>query len=154
MFEKIRLLSGMASPINIIKVEHRKIEGLFAKFAKASSVQKAKIGAWILKELGDHIELEKEFFYDALENKESEEAYDLEESYQNHKEMKDLISDLENIDPGDEEYGEKILILRELAEDHVEMEESSLFPFAEENFDDDEKKSLAEDMKKFKAKLQ
>ncbi len=107
---------------HILQKDHREVEGLFAKFEKASGRdQKAEIAGKICDELKIHAMIEEEIFYPALEGKIDEDL--LKEAYVEHDGAKMLINEIAAGSPDEEFYDAKVKVLQEQIEHHVKEEE-------------------------------
>jgi hypothetical protein len=108
--------------LQLLTADHRKVEGLFADFEKASgAAAKEKLVKQICTELKVHAQIEEEIYYPAIRGK-VEEA-DLDEAYVEHDSAKLLINELEAAEPDEGFYDAKVKVLSELIEHHVEEEE-------------------------------
>ena len=108
--------------LQLLTADHRKVEGLFADFEKASGASaKQKLVQQICTELKVHAQIEEEIYYPAIKGK-VEEA-DLEEAYVEHDSAKLLINELEAATPDESFYDAKVKVLSELIEHHVKEEE-------------------------------
>lgn len=108
--------------IALLKADHRKVEGLFAQFEKASGDgRKQKLALQICAELTVHAQIEEEIFYPACEGKVEEDL--IREAYVEHDGAKILIAEIEGGEPSDEYYDAKVKVLQEQIEHHVEEEE-------------------------------
>ncbi|MBC7986237.1 MAG: hemerythrin domain-containing protein [Sphingomonadaceae bacterium] len=106
----------------LLTADHRKVEGLFADFEKASGASaKEKIVREICTELKVHTAIEEEIFYPALDGKIDEDL--LKEAYVEHDGAKTLINDLEASEPDEDFYDAKVKVLSEQIEHHVKEEE-------------------------------
>ena len=108
--------------IALLKVDHRKVEGLFAKFESAKGDDgKQALAREICLELTIHAQIEEAVFYPACEG-----AVDgdlLKEAYVEHDGAKVLIAEIEAGGAGDEFYDAKVKVLSEEIAHHVEEEE-------------------------------
>jgi len=108
--------------LQLLAADHRKVEGLFASFEKASgAAAKEKIVRQICTELKVHSQIEEEIYYPAIRGKVEEDALD--EAYVEHDSAKLLINELEAAEPDEAYYDAKVLVLKELIEHHVKEEE-------------------------------
>lgn len=108
--------------LQLLANDHRKVEGLFAAFEKASGASaKEKLVGQICTELKIHAQIEEEIYYPAIRGK-VEEA-DLNEAYVEHDSAKLLINELEAAEPDESYYDAKVKVLSELIEHHVKEEE-------------------------------
>jgi len=116
---------GKQDAVALLKADHRKVEGLFAEFEKASgSSRKQKLAQQICVELKIHTILEEEIFYPACEGKVDEDQ--LEEAYVEHDAAKVLIGQIEEATPDAAFYDAKVKVLSEEIEHHVEEEEKRM----------------------------
>jgi hypothetical protein len=108
--------------IALLKADHRKVEGLFAKFEKAKDKRVTKsLATEICTELTVHTIVEEEIFYPACQQAADE---DLRlEAYVEHDGAKVLIAEIEASDPDNEFYGAKVKVLSEQIKHHVKEEE-------------------------------
>ena len=108
--------------LQLLAADHRKVEGLFADFEKASGASaKEKIVKQICTELKIHSTIEEEIYYPAIRGKVEEDALD--EAYVEHDSAKLLINELEAAEPDESFYDAKVKVLQELIEHHVKEEE-------------------------------
>jgi hypothetical protein len=108
--------------IALLKADHRKVDALFKKFAKAKdSRSKKALATEICTELTVHTIIEEEIFYPAC-NGEVEDDLRL-ESYVEHDGAKVLIAELEGSSPDNEFYDAKMTALCEQIHHHVKEEE-------------------------------
>jgi hemerythrin superfamily protein len=111
--------------VALLKADHRKVEGLFEDFEKASGASgKQKLAQQICMELKIHTILEEEIFYPACEGKIEEDL--LEEAYVEHDAAKVLIAQIEDATPDADFYDAKVKVLSEEIEHHVEEEEKRM----------------------------
>jgi hypothetical protein len=108
--------------IALLKADHRKVEGLFEQFEKASSESsKKKLVAQICTELKIHTMIEEEIFYPAFRGKIEDDTLD--EAYVEHDGAKVLINDLGDGEPSEDFYDAKVKVLSEEIKHHVHEEE-------------------------------
>ena len=116
------MAEGKQDATHLLMEDHRKVEGLFADFEKASGDgRKEKIARQICTELKVHAQIEEEIFYPALRDK--IDGDDLDEAYVEHDGAKVLINEIEAGGPDDDFYEAKVKVLKEQIEHHVEEEE-------------------------------
>jgi hemerythrin superfamily protein len=117
--------------IALLTTQHREVEAMFKQFEELSDRAKAskrKITDKICNALIMHTTIEEEIFYPAVReaSKETEELVD--EAVVEHASAKDLIAQLQEMDPDDDLYDAKVKVLSEQIEHHVEEEEKEMFP--------------------------
>ncbi len=108
--------------IALLKADHRKVEGLFEQFEKATKTdKKLALARQICTELTVHTIIEEEILYPAC-NGSVEEGL-LNESYVEHDGAKILISEIEASQPDQQFYDAKVTVLSEEIKHHVKEEE-------------------------------
>lgn len=109
--------------IALLKADHRKVEGLFEDFEKATaSAKKAALVRQICTELTVHTKIEEDIFYPACRGKIEEDTLD--EAYVEHDGAKMLIAELMDGAPDDAFYDAKVKVLSEEIKHHVKEEEA------------------------------
>jgi hypothetical protein len=125
---------GGQDAIALLIEDHKKVQAMFKAFEKlkedeASDEEKAEIVQQTCQELTVHAEIEEEIFYPAARNALDEEDADLlDEAEVEHASAKDLIEQLEVMEPGDELYDAKFTVLGEYINHHIKEEQDELFP--------------------------
>jgi hemerythrin superfamily protein len=116
--------------ITILVDDHKKVKGLFEKFdalSDRSTANKKKVSDQICRELTVHTEIEEQLFYPAVRGP-IKDGDMMDEAIVEHASAKELISEIRDMDPGDDLYDAKIKVLSEQIEHHVEEEETEMFP--------------------------
>jgi hemerythrin superfamily protein len=116
--------------IDILKKDHRKVDDLFTQIESDGSDRKA-IFEQIFNELTLHSQAEETFFYPELELS-SETSGDVQHSYKEHQQVKDMLEELASSDPNAAVWMTKLNELKESVQHHVEEEEGELFPKSEQ----------------------
>jgi Hemerythrin HHE cation binding domain len=123
----------MASATQMIRRDHKKVEGLFEKFDQAKKAgAKKKICEQVIEELEVHTKLEEEIFYPAMRQHIGEEDM-LDEAKQEHEQAKKIIGELKTADAEEESFEDKFSELVDAIKHHVEEEEGEMLPKAEES---------------------
>lgn len=118
----------MPNAVQLIKSDHKKVEGLFQKYQKAKGQEaKRKIADDAMEQLEIHAKLEEEIFYPAAK-RELEDGDLIEEAIKEHDEVKGLIEELRAMESEDEEFDEKFQELVENVQHHVKEEENEMLP--------------------------
>jgi len=119
---------GGQDAVALLKADHREVEKLFGQFEKAKDEDRKKaLADKICLELKVHTQIEEEIFYPtAREYLDDEEMVD--EAVVEHAAAKDLIAEIEGMQPSDDLYEAKVTVLQEQIEHHVQEEEKELFP--------------------------
>src|SRR4051812_23972405 len=139
--------------VSDLMADHRAVEKLFKQYEEASEAEdhgkKQKIFQQIALELKVHTAIEEEIFYPA--SREFVEEDMINEAVVEHQAAKDLISQLEGMQPEDPMYDAKVKVLQEQIEHHVEEEETEYFPECRKS--DMDLKAIAEPIQARKAEL-
>jgi hypothetical protein len=143
------------SAIAALKQDHRRVEGLFSEFEKATDKQrKQELVATICSELNIHTRLEEEIFYPAC--RKAIDAEDLmDEAQVEHDAAKLLIADLTGSSGDNPYFDAKVKLLSEMIKHHVAEEEKrgeGVFAKAEQHQVDNA--SLAAELAERKQELQ
>lgn len=119
--------------VALLKADHRAVEKLFKQFEGTEDpAQRQEIVGQIIMELRVHMTIEEEIFYPESREFVSEELT-VNEAIVEHQGAKDLMEQLEGMDPSDEMYEAKVTVLQEQIEHHVEEEEKEYFPEVQKN---------------------
>ncbi len=125
--------SGNPDAIALLIADHKKVQRLFTEFSElkedGSDEEKSAIVEQVCNELTIHATLEEEIFYPAV-RKAIEDVDLMDEALVEHAGAKELIAQLQDMEPGDELYDAKVTVLGEQIEHHVEEEEGEMFPKA------------------------
>ena len=129
--KRIPTESGDGDAISLLIEDHEHVKDMFEQFESMTDravVSKKKLADEICTELTKHTTVEEEIFYPAVRSagKEFEDLID--EAVVEHGSAKQLIADIEAMDPGDDLYDAKVKVLSEMIEHHVQEEEGELFP--------------------------
>jgi hemerythrin superfamily protein len=124
---------NMPNATQLIRQDHKKVEGLFKKFQQTKGAQaKRRLAENAMAELEVHAALEEEIFYPAVK-KEVEDGSMVQEAMEEHQTVKQLISELKGMDEADEEFESQFSQLVENVQHHVEEEENEMLPKVEES---------------------
>jgi len=114
--------------LELLKQDHQKVKELFEKAEEADGKQQEKIFEQIKTELETHARIEETVFYPAVQ--EHEELKDMVlESLEEHKQIKTLLREMDNLASDSEKFEPKLKVLMENVEHHAEEEEEEkMFP--------------------------
>ena len=114
----------------LLRADHKLVSGLFADYeATNSTAKKRKLVEKICTELSVHAQVEEEVFYPAV--KEALKDHELvPEARVEHATLKDLIAQVEGIEPEGEMFDARIKVLSEYVKHHVREEQNEMFPKA------------------------
>lgn len=140
--------------ITLLTEDHKKVLKLFKDFEKLGeeddSEGKEELVRQICTELTVHAQIEEEIFYPAVRDAISEDDL-LDEAEVEHAAAKDLIAQLESMQPGDELYDAKVTVLGEYISHHVKEEQGEMFPKVKKT--DLDLAALGEEMQQRKEEL-
>ncbi|MCE3242628.1 MAG: hemerythrin hhE cation binding protein [Deltaproteobacteria bacterium] len=124
----------MPNATQMIRQDHKKVEGLFKKFEQTKGSQaKRRLAENAMAELEVHAALEEEIFYPAVKNEVDDGSSMVQEAIEEHQTVKQLISELKRMEEADEEFESQFSQLMENVQHHVEEEESEMLPKVEES---------------------
>jgi hypothetical protein len=133
--------------IDLLKEDHKKVLEMFKQFEKMKEDEDTEAIQLLVEatcaELTVHAQLEEELFYPAMREATDDQDM-LDEAEVEHASAKQLISELNAMQPGDELYNAKFTVLGEYVKHHVEEEEKEMFKEAKKAKVDLE--SLAEEL--------
>jgi hypothetical protein len=125
--------------IQVLEEDHVKVEKAFEQFEKLGdedSEQKQQIVSTVLSDLKVHTVIEEELFYprllEALSGDEDVEDM-LDEAEVEHTSAKELIAQIEAMDPEERLYDAKFTVLCEYVKHHVKEERNEMFPKAKKS---------------------
>ena len=116
---------------DLLMADHKAVKKLFQQFNKikdsATPAEKQAIVQEACTQLTVHTQIEEEIFYPASRQI-LDEGDMLDEAVVEHASAKELIAELEAMQPTDDLYDARFIVLSEQIEHHVEEEETELFP--------------------------
>jgi hypothetical protein len=145
--------SGGLNAIELLKADHRQVEGWFEEFESSrSDRRKQELAQKICKALTVHAQIEEEIFYpaflEATGNKDIHHEAEVE-----HNGAKRLIAEIEAAGPEDDYYEAKVTVLSEMVKHHVKEEEKRGGMFSEAREAGMDLKGLGEQLKARKDEL-
>lgn len=117
--------------IALLTSQHKEVTAMFKEFEELGDRAKAgkkKIADKICQNLVMHTMIEEEIFYPAVRESSKEAEEMIEEAIVEHASAKDLIAQIQEMEPDEELYDAKVKVLGEMIEHHVEEEEKEMFP--------------------------
>lgn len=118
--------------IAMLIADHKKVRALFKKFKQLmqdedTEERKAALAQQVCNELKVHARIEEEIFYPAVRDAIDDEDL-MDEAIVEHAGAKELIGQLEAMQPDDDLYDAKVIVLGEQIEHHATEEEEEMFP--------------------------
>ncbi|MDA1316378.1 MAG: hemerythrin domain-containing protein [Acidobacteria bacterium] len=127
----------------MLKEDHKKVKGLFKEYRDAGpTAHKTKegIAQKAMHELMVHSQIEEEIFYPAAKAASGKESkHMVAEAVEEHHVVDVLMEEIKTLDPQDERFDAKFIVLMENVEHHIEEEEDELFPEVEDAIADKSK---------------
>jgi hemerythrin superfamily protein len=134
--------------ISLLIADHEQVKAMFEQYEELGDrahVSKHKLALQICEALTQHTQKEEEVFYPAVRKAIKEDDL-MDEALVEHASAKDLIAQIQSMEPGDELFDAKVKVLSEMIEHHVEEEEGEMFPKVRQSGLDLEE--LAEEMER------
>lgn len=122
--------SSIAAPdaIGMLKADHTAVSHLFAEYEKTRSIPNKKaLVAQICTALSVHAQIEEEIFYPAVKAALKDKLL-VPEATVEHAGVKELIAQIEGVEPDGEMYDAKVKVLSEYVKHHVKEEQNEMFP--------------------------
>jgi hemerythrin superfamily protein len=143
--------------IALLTADHNRVRGLFTRFKDAQEGEEtepmAALATEIMTELDVHATIEEELFYPWARGLSDEIAETVDEGVEEHHVVKVLMGEIQQLEPGDDQWKAKLTVLIENVEHHAEEEESEMFPKIRSNSSPDDRAALAERLEARKAEL-
>lgn len=122
--------SKVQDAIALLRADHKLVSALFAEYEKVRSTsQKKMLVSHICTELSLHAQVEEEIFYPAVKQALKDKEM-IPEALVEHATLKELIGQVEGIEPDGEMFDAKIKVLSEYVKHHVKEEQNEMFPQA------------------------
>jgi len=124
--------AGTTDAVSLLTNDHADVAELFEEYqalveAEGGEDEKQALAERICALLTAHATIEEEIFYPAAREALDEQKL-LDEAEVEHATAKDLIEQIQSMDPTDELYDAKVKVLGEYVNHHVQEEEGELFP--------------------------
>ena len=138
----------------LIKAAHRKVETIFSEMENTHGSKKLdQYFNQLYKELNVHAQTEELTLYPAMRDHDDIKEL-VNEAEEEHTEVKVLLEQMKSLDATSSEFKEKISILKEAVQHHVQEEENEVFPKVRKSMSDEELKQLAKEFEETQSKLQ
>ncbi len=114
----------------MLRADHKKVSALFDEFEKTRSAKRKKlIVSQICTELTVHAQIEEEIFYPAVKAALKDREL-VPEANVEHQSVKDLIAQVQDVEPDGEVYDARVRVMGEFVKHHVKEEQNEMFPRA------------------------
>ncbi|HEX6005912.1 MAG TPA: hemerythrin domain-containing protein [Burkholderiales bacterium] len=124
--------SAKHDALAMLKADHDKVRKLFKQFEKLEDdEEKAQLVKQACTELKIHTQIENEIVYPAIRDAIEDDDL-MDEALVEHEAADELISQLEQMQPGDDMYDAKFTVLGEYVNHHINEEQKEMFPKARE----------------------
>jgi hemerythrin-like domain-containing protein len=143
-----------ADAIEMLKADHRRVRALFQRYDETDDqAMRQGIVAELFVELELHTQLEETVFYPAFADETNQEGQDLvAASLEDHEDIDVLVEELRGLEADQEAFAAKFQELRTKVEQHVQEEESQMFPQAEQALEE-QLEELRDEMQEIKEHL-
>jgi len=122
-----KAMSAPKDAIALLKADHEAVSQLFAEYERTRSVANKKaLVAEICTALSVHAQIEEEIFYPAVKSALKDKLL-VPEATVEHAGVKDLIAQIEGVEPDGEMYDAKVKVLSEYVKHHVKEEQNEMF---------------------------
>jgi hemerythrin superfamily protein len=92
-----------------------------------------------------HAQAEEEVLYPAMRNLMFMSGTSrVDESYREHQQLKDLLSDMQTMDPGSDAFNSKFQDFKNKLEHHVDEEENEMFPIVRDRMSIDRQEQMGQ----------
>lgn len=114
----------------LLRADHKLVSDLFGEYdTTRTASKKMQIVSRICAELSVHAQVEEEIFYPAVKAALKDKEL-IPEATVEHATLKDLIAQIENVQPDGEMFDAKVKVLSEYVKHHVKEEQNEIFPKA------------------------
>ena len=120
--------------IALLTEDHKAVQKIFKEFEKlkqndGSDEEKSELVLRACQELTVHAQIEEEIFYPAVRDGIDDDDL-MDEAEVEHASAKDLIAQLESMEPGNDLFDARFTVLGEYIDHHVKEEQEEMFPKA------------------------
>jgi hemerythrin superfamily protein len=123
---------GGSDAIDLILEDHRRVDELFDRFEALTdtvdSAEKRELATQMLRELSVHASIEEQIFYPAVRERLPQGDEIVGESLDEHRAVKELLAAIEDTEPADPKFDERVTMLIREVRHHVDEEETVILP--------------------------
>jgi hemerythrin superfamily protein len=141
---------------DLLKKDHNTVKKLFSELIRSSSRATKKRQTLIEKlahELEVHTRIEEDIFYPAMRACGGEAERLVQEAEEEHQEAKELLAEIQGMDPGAADLVERVKELKQAVLHHATEEEHEMFPLAKEELGAEELGRLGRELAERKKAL-
>jgi hemerythrin superfamily protein len=130
--DAVTAAGGLTDAVSLLTTDHAEVSDLFEEYeslveGEGADDEKQALAERICAMLTVHATIEEEIFYPAAREALDDEDL-LDEAEVEHATAKDLIEQIQSMQPSDELYDAKVKVLGDYINHHVQEEEGELFP--------------------------
>lgn len=120
---------------DLLDADHKAVKKMFMEYEELTTAggntkeKKRVLAEKICNELTVHAQIEEEIFYPATRKAIKDEML-MNEAQVEHTSAKDLIAQIQDMNPGDPLFDAKVIVLGEYIDHHVKEERTEMFPKA------------------------
>lgn len=120
---------------DLLDADHKAVKKMFNEFEELTEARgntrekKRALAEKICRELTVHAQIEEEIFYPGIRNAIRDELM-MSEAEVEHDSAKQLIAQIQAMEPGDARYDATVTVLGEYVDHHVKEERNEMFPKA------------------------
>ena len=123
--------------VSLLTSDHAEVRQMFEEYRQllddnAGDDRRGELAGQICSALTVHAEIEEDVFYPALRERLDDELL-LDQAEVEHASVRDLVEQIESMEPDDALFDARVLVLAEYVEHHAQEEESEIFPQAEQS---------------------
>ena len=132
----------MADVVELIKIQHRRIDELLEQAEKAEPERTAALLRQVAELLLPHSQAEESFVYPAIKDYDRGKEDEVKDGIAEHHHIEGLLRELLDGEPGSPGYDGKLAAMIGELRHHVEEEEQDLLPVLSEQASDEEREEL------------
>jgi hemerythrin superfamily protein len=123
--------------VSLLSSDHAEVKQMFEEYRQlvedgAGDDRRGELAGQICSALTVHAEIEEDIYYPALRER-LEDDLALDQAEVEHAIARDLVEQIESMEPDDALFDARVLVLAEYVEHHVQEEETEIFPQVEKS---------------------
>ncbi len=134
--------------LQLLTADHNRVRGMATRFEAAHEEDDLEaataLATRILRELEVHTTIEEEIFYPSVRDLTEEIHETVVEGLEEHHVVESLMEEIKQLDPADEHWAAKVMVMIENVEHHASEEESELFGDIRKELSGEELEALGE----------